>query len=375
MSEKKIRVVVIYGGKSTEHEISCRSAAYVLKNLDQSKYDVYALAIDKDGCWIPQNTETLLCELDQSVAIKPPLQKADLPILPSTANPGESFLVPVFGKTDCQSDVEKTVVFPVLHGTYGEDGSIQGLFDLGEVAYVGASTLGSALSMDKVVAKKLVSLEGVKVVPYLSYRKHQWLSNPQAVIEEIISKLSDKLFIKPASLGSSVGVSKVADSSDLEKALEEAFRFDEKVLVEKALQVREIECAVMGGYEPEVSEPGEVVTDGFYSYETKYIDTKGAKIAIPADLTKEQSQKAKELARKCFKALELYGLSRVDLFLTKDGGEFYFNEVNTMPGFTELSQFPLLWQHSGLKPREILDRLVNLALERRELLDGLQRSR
>jgi D-alanine-D-alanine ligase len=359
--------LVLYGGRSTEHEISCRSAAFVLRNLNPDKYDVRAIGIDKDGKWIPQDTQALLANLKGPVPIN--LPRLNQPALP-TNDPSSSLLAA------SGLDRADMVVFPVLHGTFGEDGSIQGMFDLAEVAYVGPDTLGSAVGMDKGVSKRLVQGAGIPVVPWVETRTQFWSAHKSEICAEAESSFGYPMFVKPARLGSSVGVAKVANRAALEKAVTAALSFDDKVLIEKGLMVREIECAVLGDYDPQVSVPGEVIPHAeFYSYEAKYIDADGASMAIPAKLDAAQTKLAQDLSKRIFQALELYGMARVDLFLDKTSGEFFFNEVNTIPGFTEISQYPLLWKESGVDAAALLDRLVDLASKRRDQRKALKRSK
>lgn len=360
----KTKVIVIYGGKSAEHEISCRSAAYILKNLDPELYDVDAIAIDSKGRWLPQNTQALLQDLGSSVPIEVETIQAQ-PALPATNDPGSRLLSLV---PHGLSSSENTVIIPILHGTNGEDGTMQGMLELAGVAYVGANHLASAIGMDKVVSKKLVAAAGVPVVPWVDFRRGQWQSGRDELTQRCLDHLKFPMFVKPVNCGSSVGITKVTEASKLAAAIDMALEFDDKVMIENGLNVREIECAALGGFQPEISIPGEVIpTADYYSYDAKYIDADGATIAIPAKLSNEQIKTAQALSRKIFSALELYGMARIDLFLDKDSDEFYFNEVNTIPGFTEISQFPLLWQASGMTAKELLNRLVELALERAEM--------
>ena len=376
MEAKRPQVLVLYGGKSTEHEISCRSAAFVLKNLDSKKYDVRAIGIDKTGQWIPQDTQVLLANLTGPVPIHH--SRSEQPALPTAADPTTSLLnIASFGGTGLAAlDRKSLVIFPVLHGTFGEDGAIQGMFDLAEVAYVGPDTLGSAVGMDKGVSKRLVQAAGVPVVPWVETRTQYWTVNKDAICSEAEAAFGYPMFVKPARLGSSVGVSKVTNRPALEKAVNVALSFDEKVLIEQGLMVREIECAVLGDYDPLVSVPGEVIPHAeFYSYDAKYTDANGASMAIPAKLDPQQTKVAQDLSKKIFQALELYGMARVDLFLDKSSEKFFFNEVNTIPGFTEISQYPLLWKESGVSASALLDRLVELAGKRRDLRKALKRSK
>jgi D-alanine-D-alanine ligase len=365
-------VLVIYGGRSTEHEVSCRSAAFVLRHLDPAKYNVQALAIDKDGAWLPQDARALIQNLKGPVPIA--RSRAAAPALPAAGaprDPGANMLAQMPAL-----DRRSLVVFPVLHGTNGEDGTLQGLLELAEVAFVGPDTLGSAVGMDKVVAKKLAQAAGVPVVPWLDTRAQHWEAHGGEICAEALRSLGLPLFVKPARLGSSVGITKVTKAEDLRRACEAALAFDDRIMIEKGLTVREIEVAVLGDYDPAVSVPGEVIPHAeFYSYDAKYIDADGASMAIPAKLEPAAARTAQDLARRVFTALDLYGMARVDLFLEKASGAFYFNEVNTIPGFTEISQYPLLWQESGVPPRELHDRLNALAVRRQETKKALKRSK
>lgn len=362
-----INVIVLYGGKSTEHEVSCRSAAFVLRNLDRTKYNVKAIGIDKNGHWLPQNLEKITANAPKSIPILAPEQFA----LPAA---GEKGMVPESILMQDEVRKEQIVVFPVIHGTNGEDGTLQGLLELSDVAFVGPDTLGSAIGMDKAIAKRLVASEGIQVVPWIEVYKEEWSEVQAGLVKEVESKLGWPAFVKPARLGSSVGVSKVRKAEDLINACAQSFSFDEKLLIEKGLEVREIECAVIGGRHPKVSLPGEIAAKDFYSYEAKYEDPEGATIIVPADLTPAQAKIAQDMSARIYRTLNLYGMARVDLFLDKNSAEFYFNEVNTIPGFTEISQFPMLWAESGLKPSDLLDELVKAALYRSEERRKLKRT-
>lgn len=366
-------VLVIYGGRSAEHEISCRSAAFILRNLDPGKYNVHAIAIDKDGAWLPQNAQHLIANLKGPVPIE---RSAAQKVLPAGRDPAGHLLALAGDGTTPGVDRKRLVVFPILHGTFGEDGTMQGLLELAEVAFVGPDTMGSAIGMDKVVSKKLVQAAGVPVVPWLETRQQFWAEHQDGICAEAEKSLGYPMFVKPVRLGSSVGISKVKDRAALKRACVEALSFDDKIMIEKGLNVREIECAVLGDYDPDVSIPGEVIPHAeFYSYEAKYIDADGASMAIPAKLDAAQVRTAQDLARRVFMALDLYGMARVDLFLDKNDGKFYFNEVNTIPGFTEISQYPMLWKESGVDSKELLDRLIALAVKRQDQKRALKRSR
>jgi D-alanine-D-alanine ligase len=367
-------VLVIYGGRSTEHEISCRSAAFILRNLDPAKYNVHAIAIDKDGAWLPQNAPALVADPKGPVPIQRSL--SGQPALPARGDQGPNLLAMLPGQGGRGLDKRSLVVFPILHGTNGEDGTIQGLLELAEVAFVGPDTLGSAVGMDKIVSKKLAQGAGIPVVPWLDTRAQFWPDHRASILAEAEKSLGFPMFVKPARLGSSVGVTKVKSAADLCRACELALSFDDRIMIEKGLSVREIEVAALGDYDPDVSVPGEVIPHAeFYSYDAKYIDADGASIAVPAVLEPAQVKTAQDLARRVFMALDLYGMARVDLFLEKTTGAFYFNEVNTIPGFTEISQYPLLWQASGVSPKQLLDRLIDLAVRRQGTKTKLSRSK
>ena len=382
---KRKKVVVLYGGRSTEHEVSLRSAAYVLRHLDQKKYRVLAIGIDQNGQWIPQNTAQKLGEVTaaDSLSITYPERLLDnwleeevaRTLVPSieghVLDINRAFNAPEHG----DHEDEEVVVFPVLHGTYGEDGCLQGLLEMSSVAYVGADTLSSALCMDKVVAKELVNAIGVPVVPYVTFRAHQWEKESQRLLDEVERKLQFPVFIKPAGLGSSVGISVARDLCSLTKAIESALEFDDKLLIEKAMDIREIQFAALGGYDPEISGAGEIEHTGtFYSYEVKYLGEKTSRSRIPAELSPLVEREGQEICRRIFSALQLYGMARIDLFLTKGEEKYYFNEVNTIPGFTNVSQYGQLWGQKGVDPSALMDRLIDAALSRFNARKKLKRS-
>ncbi|MDQ3233064.1 MAG: D-alanine--D-alanine ligase, partial [Pseudobdellovibrionaceae bacterium] len=315
---QKIKAVLIYGGQSTEHEVSRRSAAYIWKNIDRQRFDAFAIAIDKEGRWHAQNRQ----ELERSLPTEMPLQAGD------RADPeSKELLKKIWTQGADNSDL---VVFEIVHGTTGEDGMMQGFFDLQRIPYVGPGILGSSVAMDKVVAKQLVEHAGVPVVPYVALRLHEWLERKSDVLKEAVQKLQFPMFVKPASLGSSVGINRVENQASLEKAIHHALEFDDRVLIETGVNAREIEYACLGGYAPKLTFPGEVgVATGFYSYEEKYSSGSKAEVLVPAPLSKELADQGREISRKVFQALNLYGLARIDLFLDKTTQKFYFNEANT----------------------------------------------
>jgi D-alanine-D-alanine ligase len=354
-AQKKIRVAVLYGGRSGEHEVSLRSAASVLRNLDASRFDIVPIAIDKQGKWHVNDLKALM----DAGASLPVFENSPEFILP--ANPGSSVSLGNAGKID--------VVFPVMHGPLCEDGAVQGLLELAEIAYVGCGVLASAVGMDKEVAKRLIRDAGLPIVPYVSVKAGEWNRGADKIAARVASELGYPCFVKPANMGSSVGVHKVADASGFAAAMKDAFQYDTKILIEKAISAREIEFAVLEnpvyGDAPLVSVAGEIApTHEFYSYESKYLDENGAVLMIPAKISPEQMKQGQEIARRAFEALECEGLTRCDLFMDKGTGEFYFNEVNTLPGFTSISMYPKMWEASGIGYQELLSRLVDLALAR-----------
>lgn len=376
MQGRKLKVVVLYGGRSGEHEVSLRSAASVFHRLDRGRFDVLPVAIDKAGQWLAQNPQVMERE------------KTSLPIDPASSQvvllPGikgrSARLFPLDGQfpswLGLQGEVD--VVFPVVHGTLCEDGTLQGLLELADIAYVGCGVLASAVGMDKDVAKRLLRDAGIPVVPYLCVRKGEWKKSPERWIAQSSAQFGYPVFVKPANSGSSVGVHKVNSEAEFASAMSDAFSVDSKVLIEKAVSAREIEMSALENPDsiqpPLVSIPGEIApTHAFYSYEAKYQDEGGARLDIPAQLSAAQINQAQEMARKTFQVLECEGLARVDLFLDRQTGEFYVNEVNTLPGFTSISMYPKLWEHSGIGYTELLTRLVDLARARHESKRGLHR--
>lgn len=356
--DRKLRVGVIFGGRSGEHEISLLSARSIVDALDRERYEPVLLGIDHEGRWHLHDAAQALLEtpgaplhLDAtapSVAVSPGHASRSLVTTAEAA--------PAVGSLD--------VVFPVLHGTYGEDGTVQGLLDMADVPYVGSGVLGSAAGMDKDVAKRLLLSAGLPVVDWFVVRAHQ-RRGALDVAREAESRFGWPVFVKPANMGSSVGVSKVRGADEMRAALESAFRYDGKVLIERGHVVRELECAVLGHDAPQASVVGEIVpTHEFYSYTAKYLDEGGAHLRIPATLTGGQSEEIRRMSIEAFKALELSGLARVDFFMEKTTSALYVNEVNTLPGFTRISMYPKLWEASGLSYGALVDKLIALAMER-----------
>jgi D-alanine-D-alanine ligase len=339
---KKIRVGVIFGGRSGEHEVSLRSAESIIKSIDRTKYDVVPIGITHAGRWLTSKNALNL------LPAKDAIQK--------TLTSGESITLPAEPSASEVVDV----IFPVLHGTYGEDGTLQGLLELANVPYVGAGVLGSSVGMDKDVMKRLLREARLPIVDYWTVRK----SEVESFVEKNFAALPYPLFVKPANLGSSVGITKVHGPEGLRKALDTAAEYDRKLVVEKGIDAREIELSVLGNDEPIASVPGEIIpAREFYDYEAKYVSD-DSRLLIPAPLDTEQVKTAQEMALAAFKALECAGLARVDLFLEKNTGNFLVNEINTLPGFTTISMYPKLWEASGIPYPELIDRLIALALDR-----------
>jgi len=356
---EKLRVAILFGGRSAEHEISLLSARFVVESLDRERYEPVLVGIDKTGRWLLQDAERLLAQARDPRAVT--LDESRPPVL-LPAHP-DGGLIPVAGSS---VPLSIDVAFPVLHGPLGEDGTVQGLLELAGVPFVGSGVLGSAVGMDKDVMKRLLVAAGLPVLPYRTLRRTRFERERAAVVAELVT-LGFPQFVKPANLGSSVGVSRVAAADTLETAVLHAFSFDDKVVVEAGLErPREIECAVLGGDAPFASVPGEIVVehaDGFYSYAAKYLDDNGASTRIPAELGAGEAAEAQRLALATFEVLEAEGLARVDLFLDRER-KLWVNEINTLPGFTSISMFPKLMAASGVDARTLVTRLLDDALLR-----------
>ncbi|HTE49679.1 MAG TPA: D-alanine--D-alanine ligase family protein [Kofleriaceae bacterium] len=354
----RLRVGVLFGGRSAEHEVSILSARNVVDALDPDRYEPVLVGIDPAGRWSLQSRAVLGAAQD---ALLVRLNPAAPSVVLEPTPRGRELAAAGGGPGGLDLDV----VFPVLHGPMGEDGTVQGLLELAGLPYVGAGVLGSAVGMDKDVMKRLLRDAGLPVGRFVALRKSDFLRDPGRACE-LAAGLGFPLFTKPANLGSSVGISRVPDRSGLEAALAHSFEFDTKALAEARIVGREIECSVLGGDDPIASLPGEIVVshgDQFYSYDAKYLDEHGAELCIPAQLTPAQVAEVQRLAVASFQALECHGLARVDFFLREDGA-FVVNEINTLPGFTAISMYPKLWEASGLGMRALVTRLIELALER-----------
>lgn len=354
MSNKKLNLVLLFGGKSGEHEVSLLSANSVYKALDKEKYNIQLVGIDKKGVWrIGNSTSNVFLNSSDPKKIS---LNSDLPEL--VGNGFKPFQ-------------EVDVVLPIMHGTYGEDGVVQGFLELLDVAYVGAGVLGSAIGMDKDVMKRLLRDAGIKVAKFRTLKDPQF---SDTYLHEIIDDLKFPIFVKPANLGSSVGVSKAKNLEELQSAINQAFQFDTKVILEEYIKGRELEATVLGtNTNPKTSIVGEIKPNHeFYSYELKYLDRNGAEIIIPAQIPENIINKVQEVAIEAFKVLECYGMCRADFFYAENG-EIYLNEINTIPGFTKICMYPKLWEASGLAYSKLLDELVQLAIERKKRADKLKR--
>src|SRR6266436_6469006 len=385
----KLRVGVLFGGRSGEHEVSLLSAASVVNAVDKNKYDVVPIGITKDGRWLTAGDAERLLQGKAPDESKH-LRAGDPDATPGAAvlARGEAVLVPpepvhraTGSLTPFQTDasaltrrasdraINVDVIFPVVHGSFGEDGTIQGLLELADIAYVGAGVLGSAAGMDKDVMKSLFQAAGLPIVKHVTVLRSDWESAPKKVQKLVESKLKYPVFVKPANLGSSVGISKARERKELAPAMEEAAKFDRKIVIEEGVggkkqKAREIECSVLGNDKPAASVAGEIVPGKeFYDYTAKYLD-EGSQLIIPAKLSKAETKKIQQLAISAFQAVDCSGLARVDFLMDAKTGKLFVNEINTMPGFTAISMYPKLWAASGLKYPELIDRLLTLAMER-----------
>jgi D-alanine-D-alanine ligase len=365
---KKLRVGVIYGGRSGEHEVSLASAAAVFQNLDPERYLPIAILIDKEGRWaLPARPPAISVAADVIHAGRKGISEPSSREAHLVAHPGGDTLLTVDRREHgaVVSGLGLDVVFPVLHGPYGEDGTVQGLLELANVPYVGAGVLASAVGMDKAAMKKVFAADHLPICDYEVILAREWRRDERTIMNAIATRLGFPVFVKPANLGSSVGISKARHAAELRDAVNLAAEFDRKIVVEAAVpKAREIECSVIGNDEPEASVPGEVVPSReFYDYQAKYLDS-GSQLLIPAPLSKSQTEKVRELAIAAFRAIDGSGMARVDFLLAGETGLLYLNEVNTIPGFTTIGMYSKMWAASGLPFPALLDRLIGLALER-----------
>jgi len=359
MKTKKLKVGIIFGGRSGEHEVSYCSATSIMKAINKDKYTVVPIGITKEGRWIsPEETAQAL----QSGRIE---GESTVILL---NNPSYNNLIRIDNNQKLKKDTSEgklDVIFPVLHGPYGEDGTVQGLLELADIPYVGAGVTASAISMDKELMKTIFKQKGLPVVKWLTIKRKDWYKSKEEILSLIQNSFEYPLFIKPTNLGSSVGITKVHKAKELEKAIDLASSYDRKILVEQGLEgVKEIECSILGNDEPRASVVGEVKPAGeFYDYDSKYID-EATQLIVPADLPEEVSRKVQEIALRAFKAIDAAGMARVDFFVTKKENKIYLNEINTIPGFTSVSMYPRMWESSGISYTDLIDRLIQLALER-----------
>jgi D-alanine-D-alanine ligase len=376
MTKRKIRLALLYGGRSAEHQVSVVSARSVIEALDPERFEVVPIGITRDGSWMLPDTPPAelvapdggLPEVDAAgtaLALRPDQRSAAFAAAsPVSGDSGGALSAPTADNPAID------VVFPILHGPYGEDGTVQGLFELADVPYVGAGVLASALAMDKAMAKVVFAQAGLPQVPFLLVREAEWRADPDRVTAEIGERFTFPVFVKPSRLGSSIGITKVKIPADLPAALEAAYAHDAKALVEQGVAARELECGVLGNEHPETSLVGEVVPGNeFYDFEAKYLD-ESLQLLIPAPVPDQVAARVRELAVSAFKALDCEGFARVDFFYLEASGEVLLNEVNTIPGFTPKSMFPLLWSASGLAYPDLVARLVELAVERHAAKKG-----
>ncbi|HTX18468.1 MAG TPA: D-alanine--D-alanine ligase family protein [Bacteroidota bacterium] len=364
--KKKLRVGILLGGRSVEHEVSLVSAASVMNGLNKEKYEILPIGITPEGRW--------LSAPDAVGLLKSRNASDDLPehlILP---DPRKQGLVEIGdGAKGTVQGID--VIFPILHGTFGEDGTVQGLLELADVPYVGAGVLGSAVGMDKVIQKQVLESAKIRVAQFVAFSTFEYETDSQKLIERIETELEYPCFVKPANTGSSIGISKAHDRRELEEAIVLAAEYDRKVLVERSVEkAREIECAVLGNDKPAASTLGEIIpSNEFYDYDAKYVDGKSS-ANIPADLPKWAVRKIQYIACKAFKILDCAGMARVDFLVQGNGSKIFLNEINTIPGFTSISMFPKLWEASGISYPELLDRLIELAIERHSAKSKLKRT-
>ena len=388
----KLRVGILFGGRSGEHEVSLLSAASVFNAIDKNKYEVVPIGITKQGHWVTAADAERLLRGEFAHHEERHLRAGDPETTPAAAvlAQGEAVVVPpepqaggslTAFQTDAASHslvrrasdraINVDIIFPVLHGTFGEDGTIQGLLELADMPYVGAGVLGSAAGMDKDVMKALFRASGLPIVKHVTVLRSDWEAEPKKVQKLVESKLRYPVFVKPANLGSSVGISKAHDRKELAPAITEAAKFDRKIVIEQGVggkrqKAREIECSVLGNDQPQASVPGEIVpSKEFYDYDAKYLD-EGSQLIIPAKLSKSETKTVQQLAVAAFQAVDCSGLARVDFLMDPKTRKIYLNEINTMPGFTAISMYPKLWAASGLSYPALIERLIQLGLERHE---------
>lgn len=362
---RKLRVGVLFGGQSSEHEVSLASARSVMAAMDPAKYEVVPVGITRRGVWLASGDpmQTLRSGVDEDA----PLLGSMLAPDPSGNGRAEMVAFSDNGHVlSAEPGKPLDVILPVLHGPYGEDGTVQGLLEFAGIPYVGAGVLGSAVGMDKEAMKRIFIAHGLPVVPYICVLRSHWESDPSGTQHQVEEKLTYPMFAKPANMGSSVGISKIHGPGEFAAALDEAARYDRRIIIEQGVDARECECAVLGNDSPEASVVGEVVPGNeFYDYRAKYVDD-NSDLVIPADLPLEVSEEIRRVALEAFSAIDAAGMARVDFFVARDLSQVWLNEINTIPGFTRISMYPKLWEASGLPYPQLIDRLIELALERHE---------
>lgn len=364
---KKLRVGVIFGGRSGEHEVSVRSARAIIEAIDQKKFEVVPIAIGKDGKWLgpSQSTQLLPTAVHQLLRSKPGDDSGDVALL---GDPSHKGLISLRPQASSAVAEKLDVVFPALHGPFGEDGTLQGLLEMADIPYVGCGVLASSCGMDKVTMKSLFVQAGLPICKHIWFLRSQWRSNPEKILRNVKGNLGLPCFVKPANLGSSVGVSRATDKKTLAEAIDLAAEYDRKIIVEEEVVGREIECAILGNDEPQASLPGEYViyeeSARFLDYTEKYASTGRVSFVVPAPLSKTITARIQRMAIQAFQAVDGAGLARVDFFLQQKGGELVINELNTLPGLTEVSGYPKMWEASGLSFTQLLEKLIELAFER-----------
>lgn len=363
---KKLRVGVIFGGRSGEHEVSVRSARAIIEAIDRKKFDVVPIAITKEGKWLSPAQSIGLLPAQVHDRLEPrPNHSGDVALL---GDPSHKGLISLQSEGSSNVAEKLDVVFPALHGPFGEDGTLQGLLEMADVPYVGCGVLASACGMDKVTMKTLFVQAGLPICKHIWFLRSQWQTNPEKILRKIKSDLGLPCFVKPANLGSSVGVSRATDKQSLVKAIDLAAEYDRKIIVEEEVVGREIECAILGNDQPEASLPGEYViheeSARFLDYTEKYTSTGNVSFVVPAPLSKQLTTKLQKMAVQAFQAVDGAGLARVDFFLDRKSGELVINELNTLPGLTEVSGYPQMWEASGLSFTKLIEKLINLAFER-----------
>jgi D-alanine-D-alanine ligase len=375
----KLRIGIIFGGRSGEHEVSLMSARSVMAALDREKYEVIPIGITRTGRWLTGDVVAALTE-GQPTPTAALLPDPEMPGLMQMVSGAASEITAKSHHTSTLVPVSRLdVIFPVLHGTFGEDGTVQGLLELADIPYVGAGVVGSAVGMDKAIFKQVMAANDLPVLPWRLVLSGRWQQQPEAVLDEIEAALAYPVFTKPANLGSSVGITKCRDRAELRAGLDEAAHFDRRLIVEQGINARELEIAVLGNDAPQASIIGEVrPRRAFYDYAAKYLadgSEEESELIIPAELTPAKAAQVTELALRAYQAIDCGGLGRVDLLLDKESSALYINEINTIPGFTRISMYPKLWEASGLSYPDLLDRLVELALERHEAKMKLKREK